>query len=109
MCSETTEPNASVNSIVHRPYRFGSLLGGVIVAYPKESRRMAVVVRMDNGDEQWDCYCNDVEFQSFTEDKRVCKFICNNRGFEAPCRIIWPRSVSVEEIDNACKSLWATS
>lgn len=96
----------SVDSIVRRPFRFSSLIDGAVVAYPKGSRQIAIVVRMDNDDEKWDCYCSDVEFQSFTSDSRVCTFICNDRSFNCECRVTGPIDVPIELIEKAASDLW---
>lgn len=106
-----SEPNRhatvpSVDDIVHRPFRFSSLLDGVVVAYPEGSRLISVVVRMDGHDDKWDCYCSDVEFQSFTSDRRVCTFVCNERSFNCECRIVGPIDVPIELIEQAASDLW---
>jgi hypothetical protein len=51
--------------MTRRQFRFNSLLGGVVVAYPIE-RDCAVVVRMDV--ESWECYTHAVEFTAFSSD-----------------------------------------
>lgn len=105
MSSENGVTATSVHAIVHRPFRFTSLLGGVIVAYPKD-RHWAVVVRMEDKDDQWDCYCSDVVFTSLSKDERVCRFDCNGKSFECECRVL-ESIVSADRIAIAANDLWS--
>ena len=99
--SEPNQPATvpSVDDIVQRPFRFTSLVGGAIVAYP-EDRHWAVVVRMDDTEAKWDCYCSDVVFTSITNDLKVCQFICKGKSWECECRVL-EAFVSLERIAKA--------
>ncbi len=103
--SSTSQSIDELPPIVSRRFRFTSLLGGVIVAYP-DDRQWAVVVKMENKDDQWSCYCSDVEFTLLTSDQRVCRFVCNGREFECQCRILHAY-VHVDRIAKAADDLWS--
>jgi hypothetical protein len=96
--------NISNSALVGQEWRFGSLLGGVVVAYTAK-RRLAVAVRMDDSDEAWVCYCEFVEFARFADDQQTCRFTCQGTSYERPCRVIEP--ATPEQISAAADELWS--
>ena len=100
------------NDITHRAFRFQSLVGGIIVAYPlmrnlREKNKTAVMVRCTDQDEAWEFYCNDVEFSLFNEDETECRFECKGFHRIAACRILRDCNDIPGEVARISKELWA--
>ena len=100
------------NDITHRSFRFQSLVGGIIVAYPvmrnlREKNKTAVMVRCTDQDEAWEFYCNDVEFSLFNEDETECRFECKGFHRIAACRILRDCNDIPGEVARISKELWA--
>jgi len=76
---------AVLDLIVPRQCRFTTLLGGVLVAREKIGT-WAVVVRIDDDGEQWDCYGSEVVFTSIENDR--CQFVCGGKSFDCACRVL---------------------
>jgi hypothetical protein len=100
------------NDITDRAFRFQSLVGGIIVAYPvlrnlREKNRLAVVIRCTDEDDAWGFYCNDVEFTLFNEEENLCRFKCNGCHRIAACRILRDCDDIPGEVARISQELWA--
>ncbi len=111
--SKQSEPTMELkNEITHRAFRFQSLVGGIIVAFPlmrnaRERNKLAVMVRCTDQDEAWEFYCNDVEFSLFNEDENLCRFQCKGRHRIAACRILRDCDDIPGEVAKVSQELWA--
>jgi hypothetical protein len=99
--------------IVDVPFRFTSLVGGVVVATPAERKgskhRTAVCIRVDDSDTAWSIYNTAVVFTQFSEDEKSCRFKTNDGYDLASCRIIRDCDDLPEAIALASKDLWSTA
>lgn len=110
----TTEQQSTTSDVLARNFRFSSLVGGVLVAYPVEERRkgkerMAICVRVDDEETAWRHYCNDVDFMLVSTDETACRYRCRNEYMIASCRIIRDCDDLPEAIALASKDLWSTA
>lgn len=109
----TTEQPAT-SDVLARKFRFSSLVGGVLVAYPAEERRkgkerMAICIRVDDEETAWRHYCKDVDFILVNSDETACRYRCGSEYMIASCRIIRDCDDLPEAIALASKDLWSTA
>ena len=106
------------NEFTGTPMRFGSLVGGVLVAYVqsvlvayvqidgRRKNRTAICVKIPDNDIAWDHYCNNVQFVLFNQEETICRYSMKDQFFIAECRIIRDADDLPEAIAQAAADLW---
>lgn len=98
------------NEFIGRPMRFGSIVGGVLVAYDQAGKhkktRCAICVKIPNHDIAWEHYCNSIDFVLFNQDETSCRYKFKDQFHTAECRIIRDADDLPEAIAQAAADLW---
>ena len=108
-----SEPTMELkNEITEKLFRFQSLVGGIVVAYPVERERFvkcrtAVLVRFADQDRAWEFYCNNVEFTMFNREENLCRLRCKDQYVVARCRILRDCDDIPEAVAKVSQELWA--
>lgn len=68
-----------------RQWRFGALNGKCLVAFSR-GRKRAMIIRFEDVDERWHCYCNDMELLAIADD--LATFECDGSEYQLPVKIV---------------------
>jgi hypothetical protein len=100
-----------VSDIIGVPFRFTSLVGGVLVATMAERNgkrhTVAICVRVDDVNAAWEHYCNDVDFVLIDSNETACRYKCKGKYVVASCRVIRDCDDLPEAVAVASKDLWS--